>query len=860
MMYFTRWKTVTIIMVCLVGLLVSLPNLFPRASFPDWFPLRQVSLGLDLRGGSYLLLEVDTAVLTRERLEAVVEGARRGMSQATPRIAYTGLTAQPDQRRVQMRILDANQREAAARVMRDLANPITVSAGNQQPDMEVSVSGDGLLTATVTEAGLRAKATNAVEQSIEIVRRRIDETGVAEALIARQGQNRILVQLPGVEDPQRIKDLLGRTARMTFHLLDETANLQALTAPPGVMFLTGEQTGERFAVRRRVEVDGANLNDARAAQDSRTNEWVVNFSFDSLGTRRFADITRANVGRPFAVVLDDKVITAPVIREPITGGRGQISGSFTVRTANDLAVLLRAGALPAPLTVVEERTVGPELGEDAIRAGMISLAVGFAFVFLYMGFAYGLFGWIANSALFINIVLLIACMSLLEATLTLPGIAGIVLTLGTALDANILINERIREEVKNGRSPLSALETGYAKASGTIIDANLTNLIAMGFLFGFGSGPVKGFAVTVAIGTVIQMWTATVLTRLFIVWWYRWNRPKELPVLEKPGAALLERLRRPLFRIVPDLTRIPFMRAALAGLIISGVLSAASVVGAIYPGLQRGIDFQGGIIMEVRTPEAANLPLLRSTMARLEAGDIGLQRFGDDSTVLVRVLAPEDEAATQQLVNRIRTALEEAAPGIRILRVEAVGNRISDELFRGGMIALGLSLLAMMIYIWVRFEWEFGLAAFITLILDTTKAVGFMILFQIEFNLTTIAAILTIIGFSVNDKVVIFDRMRENLRRYKVMPLNEVVDLSINETLNRTLGTSMTLMLSVLPLALFGGATLSGFAWVMAFGVVISTSSSIFISAPIVLYTGRQRLRPGSTGDVTPPKSEVATR
>jgi len=860
MMYFARWKTVTIIMVCLVGLLVSLPNLFPRTAFPDWFPLRQVALGLDLRGGSYLLLEVDTAVLTRERLEAVVEGARRGMSQATPRIAYTGLTAQPEQRRVQMRITDADQREAAAHIMRDLANPITVSAGNQQPDMEVSVSADGLLTATVTEAGLRAKATNAVEQSIEIVRRRIDETGVAEAMIARQGQNRILVQLPGVEDPQRIKDLLGRTARMTFHLLDETANLQAMTAPPGVMFLTGEQTGERFAVRRRVEVDGANLNDARAAQDSRTNEWVVNFSFDSLGTRRFADITRANVGRPFAIVLDDKVITAPVIREPITGGRGQISGSFTVRTANDLAVLLRAGALPAPLTVVEERTVGPELGEDAIRAGMISLAVGFAFVFLYMGFAYGLFGWIANTALFINIVLLIAAMSLLEATLTLPGIAGIVLTLGTALDANILINERIREEVKNGRSPLSALETGYAKASGTILDANLTNLIAMGFLFGFGSGPVRGFAVTVAIGTVIQMWTATVLTRLFIVWWYRWTRPKELPVLEKPGAALLERLRRPLFRLVPDLTRIPFMRAAMAGLIISGVLSAASLVGAIYPGMQRGIDFEGGIIMEVRTPEPANLPVLRAAMARLDAGDIGLQRFGDDNTVLVRVLAPEDEAATQQVVNRIRTGLEEAAPGVRILRVEAVGNRISDELFRGGMIALGLSLLAMMIYIWVRFEWEFGLAAFITLILDTTKTVGFMVLFQIEFNLTTIAAILTIIGFSVNDKVVIFDRMRENLRRYKVMPLNEVVNLSINETLNRTLGTSMTLLLAVLPLALFGGTTLSGFAWVMGFGILISTSSSIFISAPIVLYTGRQRLRPGDAGDVASPKSEVATR
>ncbi|MCX8134312.1 MAG: protein translocase subunit SecD [Roseococcus sp.] len=845
MMYFARWKTAAILLVCLAGFLVSLPNLFPRAAFPEWFPLRQIALGLDLRGGSYLLLEVDTSVLMRERLENLVEGTRRGMTQASPRIAYTGLTAQPEQRRIQLRITEPAQREAALRILRELANPVQVSGGGQVPDIEVAITPDGLLTATVTEAGLRAKATSAVEQSIEIVRRRIDETGVAEALIARQGQNRILVQLPGVQDPQRIKDLLGRTARMTFHLLDETANLASPVAPPGVMFLPGEREGERYAVRRRVEVDGANLSDARAAQDPRTGEWVVNFSFDSVGTRRFAEVTRANVGRPFAIVLDEKVITAPVIREPITGGRGQISGNFTVRTANDLAVLLRAGALPAPLTVVEERTVGPELGEDAIRAGMISLAVGTAFVFLYMGLAYGLFGWFANIALFVNIVLLLACMSLLEATLTLPGIAGIVLTLGTALDANILINERIREEVQNGRSPINALEAGYTRASGTILDANLTNLIAMAFLYGFGSGPVKGFAVTVAIGTVVQMWTATVLTRLMVVWWYRARKPKELPVVTRPGMTLLQRLARPLFRLVPDKTNIAFMRGARAGLIVSAVLSSASLIGAFYPGLEKGIDFKGGIVMEVRTPEAANLPALRSAVGGLNVGDVGLQRFGDDNTVLVRLPVPEQEAQVQVVVARVRAALEQAQPGLRVLRVEAVGNRISDELFRGGLIALGLSLIAMLVYIWVRFEWQFGIAGVITLILDTTKAIGFMVLFQIEFNLTTIAAILTIVGFSVNDKVVVFDRMRENLRKFKTMPLDRLVDLSIDETLNRSLGTSMTLLLSALPLALFGGDTLSGFAWVMVFGIVVSTSSSVFIAAPIVLYTGRTRLRRG---------------
>ncbi|HZH47267.1 MAG TPA: protein translocase subunit SecD, partial [Roseococcus sp.] len=732
MMYFARWKTAAILAICLLGVLVSLPNLLPRAAFPEWLPARQVNLGLDLRGGSYLLLEVETSVLLRERLEGLVEGTRRGLTQANPRIAYTGLSTQLDQRRIQLRVTDTAQRETAQRLVRELANPVNVGGGATQPDIEVAISPDGLLTATVTEAGLRAKASSAVEQSIEIVRRRIDETGVAEALIARQGQNRILVQLPGVEDPARIKDLLGRTARMTFHLLDEAANLAAPTPPPGVMFLNGERPGERFAVRRRVEVDGANLSDARASQDSRNAEWVVNFTFDSIGTRRFSEITRANVGRPFAIVLDEKVITAPVIREPITGGRGQISGSFTVRSANDLSVLLRAGALPAPLTVVEERTVGPELGADAIRAGVISLAVGVMVVFLYMGFAYGLFGWFANIALFLNIVLLVACLSLLEATLTLPGIAGIVLTLGTALDANVLINERIREEVKLGRSPINALEMGYSKASGTILDSNLTNLIAMACLYAFGSGPVKGFAVTVAIGTIVQMWTATVLTRLLVVWWYRWRRPKELPVIERPGLSPWQRLARPLFRLVPDVTRIQFMRGARMGLIASAILSTASLIGAFYPGLEKGIDFKGGIVMEVRTEQPADLPRLRNSLAGQSFGDVGLQQFGDDRTLLVRLPAQAQEAQTQPAVNAVRAALEAASPGLRILRVEAVGNRVSDELFTGGMIALGISMVAMLLYIWFRFEWQFAIAAIITLILDTTKTVGFMVLFGVE--------------------------------------------------------------------------------------------------------------------------------
>jgi len=309
---------------------------------------------------------------------------------------------------------------------------------------------------------------------------------------------------------------------------------------------------------------------------------------------------------------------------------------------------------------------------------------------------------------------------------------------------------------------------------------------------------------------------------------------------------MLRFLTHPMFRLVPDGTYIPFMRGRIAGLAFSALLSVASVVLAITPGLEKGIDFKGGITMEVRTPGPADMPAIRAALGQLPFGDVGVQQFGDPTTLLLRLPTQGEEAQTQAAVSATRSTMEQVAPGVRILRVEAVGNRVSDELFRGGMIALGLSLLAMMLYIWFRFEWQFGVGAVVTLILEVTKVIGFLAVTRIEFNLTTVAAVLTIVGFSVNDKVVVYDRMRENLRRFKTMPLRELIDRSINETLNRTLGTSMTLLLAALPLALFGGDTLSGFAWTMLFGIVISASSSIFIAAPILLFLGENRLRRGT--------------
>src|ERR1700722_3019167 len=525
MMYFSRLKAAAILGVCLLGLLVSLPNAFPAPA--SWLPWRTVHLGLDLKGGSYLLMEVDMNSVIKERLDGLVDAVRQALRPSA--IFYQTLEAQPDRNRIVLRLRDPAKSEAAIAALRPLAQP---KGPNNTKEIKVGTAPDGATTLTLSPVAPHARAPAAVQQSIEIVRRRIDETGVVDPQITQQGENRIVVQLPGIEDPNRIKQLLGKTAHMTFRLVDETASATSGSpTPPGVEILQMQDGREgKIAVRKRVDVDGADLTDARAGTNSQTGEWVVNFKFNSNGARRFADITRANVNHRFAIVLDDKVISAPVIREPITGGSGQISGGFTATSANDLAVLLRAGALPAPLTVVEERTIGPELGADSIRSGAISLLAGFLLVIAFMGFFYGLFGWFANFCLIVNLVLMLALMSLLEATLTLPGMAGILLTLGMAVDANILINERIREEQRRGRPPLAALEHGFQRAYATIFDSNAATFLSHVMLFVFGSGRVKGFAVTITIGIATSMFTAWMLTRLLVSRWYVAVRPRLLPV------------------------------------------------------------------------------------------------------------------------------------------------------------------------------------------------------------------------------------------------------------------------------------------------------------------------------------------
>ena len=510
-----------VVAVLLLGLAFVSPNLLKRETleiFPDWIPAQQINLGLDLQGGSYLLMEVELDSVMREHLESLVETIRIDLRRA--RIGYTNLGV--DGEALVFTVRDEAQLSEARQILRNAADQLLIET-----------TGGGGLRATFTQQALRDRQTNIMQQSIEIVRRRIDETGTREPSIQRQGERRILVQLPGVRDPERIKDLLGKTAKLNFRFVDENTSPDTARVPPGSEVLSSDELDpygnpQRFVVKKRIMVSGETLTNAAATfQDGQP---VVSFQFDSVGAKRFADATSQNVGRLFAIVLDGKVISAPVIRDAILGGSGIISGNFTVQEVQDLALLLRAGALPAPITYLEERTVGPGLGADSIAAGRIASILGLAAVIVFMAVIYGTFGLMANVALIANLVMILGALSGLQATLTLPGIAGIVLTIGMAVDANVLIFERIREEARNGRGPVTAIDAGYRRAMTTIIDSNLTTLIAALLLFQFGTGPVKGFAVTLAIGLVTSMFTAIMLTRLQIVIWLRRRRPQALAI------------------------------------------------------------------------------------------------------------------------------------------------------------------------------------------------------------------------------------------------------------------------------------------------------------------------------------------
>jgi preprotein translocase subunit SecD len=477
-----------------------------------------------LRGGSHLLLELDTTTYLREHLETLRDGLRNALRKEA--IGYLDLQASTDAVTLRVR----------SETLRDGQN---IAAIISTLDADVSVEEVGGVTRVFySPAALKRIKARLITQSIEIVNRRVNESGTKEPIVQRQGLERIIVQVPGLKNPEQLKQLLGKTARMTFHLVNESVGYDQIASaivPSGTRIVTAEARGENadmgqpnYAIYSEVALSGELLTGANATYQDGAS--VVSFQFNTLGARKFGAITSENVGNRFAVLLDDKVITAPVIRGPITGGSGIIEGNFTAESANQLAMLLRAGALPAPLNIIEERSVGPSLGQDSIDAGTLAAFVAVCLIVVFMTLSYGVFGIFANIALLMNMVILVGVLSLMQATLTLPGIAGMVLTMGMAVDANVLIFERIRDEIQSGKSPIASIESGFRVAFGTIFDSNLTTLIAAGLLFYFGSGTVKGFAVTLSVGIISSMFTAVMCTKLLIVWWVRMVKPKRVPI------------------------------------------------------------------------------------------------------------------------------------------------------------------------------------------------------------------------------------------------------------------------------------------------------------------------------------------
>jgi preprotein translocase subunit SecD len=533
MLDFPKWKIFLIVGSCLIFVLLAIPSFLSestRNSFPSWMPKQAVNLGLDLQGGSHLLIEVDFDAYLREQLSNLLDDIRAKFR--TEKIGYRGLAVNKEDGSDSVSFTLREDSVADATV--DVKKILTT----MNPDLEIEAKSGAVYNVSFNEKHLKSERLRVIEQSLEIINRRVNESGTKEPIIQRQGDTRIVLQVPGLDNPEHLKALLGRTAKMTFHMVDGTVGFEDIergTVPAGTKILLGDdKRGDgkpvKFAIQSRVMLSGDMLVDAHTVFDQQNGEPTVSFRFNPAGARKFAEITSANIGKPFAIVLDNKVITAPVIRSAIIGGSGVISGNFTVESANDLSLLLRAGALPAPLKIIEERSVGPSLGADSIKAGTLASVIGIGLVIIFMLTFYGLFGLFANIAMIVNAFMTIALLAMFDATLTLPGIAGIVLTVGMAVDANVLIYERMREETRNGKLPHVAITDGFKMAFGTIFDGHITVLVAALLLYYFGTGTVKGFAVTLAIGILCSLYTAVLVTRLMVVTWLKAKRRTKLPI------------------------------------------------------------------------------------------------------------------------------------------------------------------------------------------------------------------------------------------------------------------------------------------------------------------------------------------
>ena len=805
-------------------------NLSPDV--PAWLEglgARPMSLGLDLRGGIHVLIDVDMEAALKNTLKDQASDVR---SELRKKKIFGRIKTISNGIEVSFR--KSSERDTAEDVISDLLRDFDINTSQRGEEY--------LVTAKFKPQGIREAKKFALEQNMTTLRNRVNQLGVTEPIVQQQGNRRIVVELPGVQDPAKVKEILQATATLEYRLVDDkhsAIDAKNGKVPPGSE-LRFDRDGQPVLLKRGRIITGDQIVNANAGIDSRSGSPMVSISLNGRGADKMRRVTTENVSKPMAVVfIEDRVvgrdadgksikkhveeiISVANILEPF-GRHFQTTGLDSAEEAKTLALFLRAGALKAPIDIVEERTVGPSLGQDNIDQGFRSVMIGFFLVVIFMAFYYRSFGMIADLALMVNLVMIVAVLSLLQATLTLPGIAGIVLTVGMAVDANVLIFERIREEIRIGSTPQASIQAGYAKALSTIVDANITTLIAAVLLFSFGTGPIKGFAVTLFIGILTSMFTSILGTRAVVNLLYGGKRMKVLPI----GTRILDKV--PAF---------DFMAKRKIALMASALVLVIAIAAIGVRGLNFGIDFTGGTLIELGYQSDVELKDVRTALKEGGYGDATAQSFGTSRDVLVRI--PPHEGVSNEMISNtvfdILSAVTQEKPDLR--RVEFVGPQVGEELTEDGGLAMLYALIAILIYVALRFEWRFAMGSIIALVHDVVFVVGVFALIWAVFDLPVLAAILAVIGYSLNDTIVVYDRIRENFRVMRKGTPKEIINVSLNQTLSRTMITSFTTVVVLLALFIFGGEIIHGFALALLVGVFVGTYSSIFVASVAVLLLG----------------------
>jgi len=818
-----RWKTFLLWLLLVASLFVVLPSLLPArtaAGLPGWMTAHRLMPGLDLTGGSRLVLEVSRSEMAADRLRAAVETI--GSKLRAARIPYGDLNG------------------AGSTV------DVTVTAGDRADAARKAIEGLGLGTLETPGAGqfhlvlpdaaVEGAAGAASLEAVDAVRRRVESLGIPSVAVTRGERGRIVVSMPGVTDPQRVKDMLAEVGRLSARLVDESMPVDRAIengAPAGseVLYSVGEPP-VGYLVRQDDLFTAA---DVASAEPAANGEPFVEFRLRPEAAAKLAAFTQENSGRTIAILLDGQVISTSQIKGAITDGVGRLSGDFDAEGAANLARVIASGPLPAPLTILEERSIEPVLGATSVGAAALAPAVAVAAVVVFMTFFYGVLGLAASASLFFNVLLTLAALALFGVPISLSMIAGIVLTVGIAVDASVLIFERIREETKNGQPLAEAVDTGFGRARATVLDASATMLIAVAVLFLLSAAPVRAFALAVGIGLLATLFTTFGVTQRLVRLWLGRSGATHLPKGVRTG--MFDRLNLRFMAVRNGI----FLLTAVLSLVVAGLLVAGK--------LRVGIDFTGGAAAEVQAKSGE--ADLFDIAARLAGAGIDVQRVdysSDPRRAVVRLTAQgEGENAEQTSVLVARGELED---DYDFRRVDVVGPAISGELIDTATLGFVAGLLALVAYIWIRFEWHFAIGAIISLAHDVFFTLGFLALAKIEFNISAVAALLTVAGYSLNDTMVVYDRIRENLRHFRMMPLPVLIDDAINRTLSRTVLTSATTLIALAALAVFGGEAIRTFALTLLFGVAIGTISSIYIAGPVlILFRLRpERYRPGKGG------------